>query len=278
MQGLDYATFPHPAVTAIKAAGYGFVMRYTSPSSANDTDGKNLLPGELKTLLDAGLKVGVVFEYAAQQMLGGHAQGVTDAQHSDAVVKALGMPGLPVYFAADWDATVADQTPINAYLDGVASVIGLKRTGIYGGYYPVRRALDAGKATWAWQTLAWSGGQWDSRAHIRQYLGVTVGGVACDLDESVKADFGQWPRPAAPVTDWSSMSATPWLMGNFAWPAVPGAIDYDLEAEDASGLLTAQWQGTGTHAQNVRLGKPGSYRWHVRASGQAWSPWKTIEG
>jgi hypothetical protein len=74
-------------------------------------------------------------------------------------------------------------------------VLGRDRTGIYGGYYPVKRALDAGKATWAWQTIAWSGGQWDPRAHIRQGLTVTVGGCQVDVNDSRHPDYGQWPRP-----------------------------------------------------------------------------------
>jgi hypothetical protein len=193
--GTDYAFYPHPPVAALKAAGVHFVCRYISPDSANDANGKNLLPGEVKALHGAGIAVVVVFESYAGRMKEGKAAGVADAQHAAAVTKALGMGIIPVYFAADWDATPGDQTAINAYLDGVASVIGRDRTGIYGGYYPVKRALDAGKAVWAWQTLAWSGGQWDSRAHIRQGLTVTVGGVQVDVDDSRHADYGQWPRP-----------------------------------------------------------------------------------
>ncbi len=196
--GTDYAFYPHPSVAALKAAGARFVCRYTSPDPANDANGKNLLPGEAKALLAAGIAIVVVFETYAARMCEGHAAGVADAKHSDAVVKALGMPGLPVYFAADWDATPGDQTFINNYLDGAASVIGHGRTGIYGGYYPVKRALDAGKATWAWQTIAWSGGQWDPRTHIRQGLGITIGGASCDRNDSMRPDYGQWPRPSSP--------------------------------------------------------------------------------
>lgn len=202
MKGIDYGFSPHPTITAIKDAGVTFVMRYISDITQNDSNGKNLIPAEKKNLLGAGLALGVVYETFAGRMKAGKPAGVHDATFSDAVVKALGMPGLPVYFAADWDATPADQTAINAYLDGAASVIGRARVGIYGGYYPVKRALDAGKATYAWQTYAWSGGQWDSRAHIRQVLnGVKLGGADVDNDMSMQADFGQWPRPSVPETD-----------------------------------------------------------------------------
>jgi hypothetical protein len=204
MFGIDYAFYPHPPITAMKTAGVRFAGRYVSADPANDTNGKNLLPGECKALLAAGIDIIMVAESYAARMREGRASGVADATHADAVVKALGMPGIPVYFACDFDATPADQTPINAYLDGAASVIGHARTGIYGGFWPLSRALDGGHAVWAWQTIAWSGGQWDPRAHIRQGLKVTVGGVEVDMDDGRQADFGQWPRPAVPPPghDW----------------------------------------------------------------------------
>jgi hypothetical protein len=196
--GVDYAFFPHPGTTALKDAGARFAGRYISAETANDANGKNLLPAECKALLGAGVQVIVVVEEGASYMLGGHAAGAAAATHADAVVKALGMPGIPIYIAADFDATPAQQAPINDCLDGMASVIGRDRTGLYGGYWPVSRALDAGKCHYAWQTVAWSGGQWDHRAHIRQGLSFTLGGASVDHDQAIFTDFGQWPRPAAP--------------------------------------------------------------------------------
>ena len=200
-KGIDYAFTPHPSVSALKSAGVTFVCRYTSSDARNDANGKNLLPAEKTALLAAGFQLVIVCEeWAANRMLGGHSAGVADATHADAVVKALGLAGVPVYFACDFDATEAQQATINAYLDGCADVIGVARVGIYGGYYSVKRALDAGRAHWAWQTYAWSGGRWDTRAQLRQVQnGVTIGGASCDWDDSRAADFGQWPRPKPPA-------------------------------------------------------------------------------
>jgi hypothetical protein len=194
-KGLDYAFKPHPSVHAIKAAGAEWAGRYISSLPANDTNGKNLLKAERDELLAAGLKIILFVEEGAESMKGGHAAGAAHAQHAVAVAKALGMDGIPFYYTADWDATPADQAAINAYLDGAISVHGLPRTGIYGGYHVVRRVLDAGKAAWSCQTRAWSGGQWDHRANIRQGPTVTVGGASCDVDDSRTEDYGQWPRP-----------------------------------------------------------------------------------
>jgi hypothetical protein len=59
---------------------------------------------------------------------------------------------------------------------------------------------QAGKAVFAWQTYAWSGGQWDSRAQLRQTRNdVTVGGAACDSDVSMApATVTTAPAPVAP--------------------------------------------------------------------------------
>jgi len=84
---------------------------------------------------------------------------------------------------------------------------------MYGGLAAVQKALDAGKATWAWQTHSWSHDQWDQRAHIRQYpdafphapdskFHVSIGGVECDIDRAMTADFGQWGGEAdMPLND-----------------------------------------------------------------------------
>ena len=196
--GVDYAFKPHPPVAALQSAGAVFVCRYTSAESSNDANGKNLLPAECQSLLNAGIHVVVVCEEGATRMKGGRTAGVIDAGHADAVVKSLKMPGLPIYFACDYDAPPGDQNAINGYMDGVASVIGLKRTGMYGGYWPLSRARDAGKATYFWGTIAWSGTNWATHTwwNIMQGLQVSVGGISVDVDHAQGTDYGQWPRPA----------------------------------------------------------------------------------
>jgi len=195
MKGIDYA-WSHPSISSISANGLSFVCRYLSHDSS-----KSLSLNEKNALNSAGISVVVVFEDSAQRMLNGHSAGVADAQFSDSYVKSLGMAGIPIYFACDFDATSTQQTAINAYLDGVASVIGRDRTGIYSGYWPLKRAFDAGKVTYGWQTFAWSGGNWDSRAQLRQVQNdISVGGVGCDLDVNTVADFGQWPNSQSQST------------------------------------------------------------------------------
>lgn len=206
--GIDYAFSPHPPLSAVRAGGVRFAARYTSDLAINDRNGKNLLPGEKTALLSAGMSIVFNYESSANRMLGGAPAGKADAQHADAVAKALGMPGIPVYFSCDFDATPGNQVPINAYLKAAAAIISLDRVGIYGGYWPVSRAGAAKVATWFWQTTAWSSARnpqtgeitilWYPHAHIHQAGSITLGGVRVDIDTSEAADFGQWPRPAKP--------------------------------------------------------------------------------
>src|SRR5262245_18859177 len=189
--GLDYATGNVDA-RCLRNFGARFVCRYLAPPGSI-YDWKRLTSGEVERITQAGLGLVLVFESSAARARGGRPAGKADsATARDAVIRLGLPPGAPVYFAVDFDATPGDQAAINAYLDGAAEVIGRNRVGIYGGFYPVRRALDAGKARYAWQTYAWSGGQWDPRAHIQQYSnGHRVCGISVDYDRSMTDDFGQ---------------------------------------------------------------------------------------
>jgi hypothetical protein len=186
--GIDYS-FSHPSPSSIRAANYTFVCRYLSRNAE-----KNLTPEEAEQLVAAGLHIVCNWEAAASAALNGFAQGVADAQKAQSQAVACGMPPTrPIYFSVDFDASAAQQPAINAYFDGVASVVGLRRCGAYGGYYVIQRLFNAGKIVWGWQTYAWSAGHWDTRAHLRQVQnGITVGGADCDANEAVVSDFGQW--------------------------------------------------------------------------------------
>ncbi|GAA1803563.1 glycoside hydrolase domain-containing protein [Actinomadura chokoriensis] len=193
--GVDYA-WGRPGAAALKRAGAKFACRYLS----HDTTGKNLTRSEADELSDAGIWVVVVWESTAKRPLAGRSAGAADARDAAAQARACGMPDdRPVYFAADWDAAASQQDEINAYLDGAASVIGRDRVGLYGGYGPVKRAFDAGKIAYGWQTYAWSGGRWDARAQLQQYSNDhTINGVGVDYDRAVKSDYGQWRIGVSP--------------------------------------------------------------------------------
>jgi hypothetical protein len=261
--GLDYAG-GRPGGATIAAAGYGFVVRYLSSGGAS-LPGKLLTPEEYADLQAHGVRIVANWETTADRMKSGFAAGAADARAALAQLQKIGHPAdRPVYFSCDFDATPADQAAINDYLHGAASVIGVERVGIYGGYWPVKRALDAGAARWAWQTGAWSGGNIDPRIHIYQRIGfVTVGGVQCDVNEARKDDFGQHPVPT------KQTKGTEVGLQNFPLPAGEGIIKLICPVGSASAITAQAWismsviDGTGDVTVWVQRDNAGLAKWDV---------------
>ena len=234
-RGADYA-WASVAPSSLHSAGVTFVVRYVShdlskltlaPVAAIDEPAatersrrafttkagppRKTTRSEVAGLLAAGINVAMVWEDTADAAAQGYSRGVSDAREADRQVNNLGLSGIVIYFAVDYDVPTGDQAQINAYFDGVASVIGKARTGIYGGYWPVERVRAAGKATYFWGTYAWSGSNWGScgwSPHLMQQLAmVYIGGVQCDVDISSVADFGQYggvPDPYATISEGAS--------------------------------------------------------------------------
>lgn len=196
--GVDYS-WGRPGVAALKRAGVKFVCRYLS----HDTTGKNLTRAEADDLSGAGIWLVVVWQTTKSRPLAGRSAGEADARDAARQAETCGMPGdRPIYFAADWDASPGQQDEINAYLDGAASVIGRGRVGLYAGHGPMKRAFDAGKISYGWQTYAWSGGRWEARAQLQQYSNEhTLNGAAVDYDRAVASDYGQWRVGVSPEGD-----------------------------------------------------------------------------
>src|SRR6185437_11740192 len=201
IKGIDFA-FGNGLTTAqIKAAGYQFVCRYLSGGNSKDINA-----AELGNYRAAGIPVVFVWETTGTDMTS-VAQGVADATAAQAELVKLGAADAPVFFAAD----AATEANLAGYMQGVVSVLGHGRSGIYGGLASVKAAFDQGLVAYGWQTYAWSGGQWDNRALLRQVRnGIACGPAQVDEDEAAywgvttpvltaADDFGQWPRPSVPV-------------------------------------------------------------------------------
>lgn len=190
MNGIDYSTGRPPSMQWLTDQGFGFVCRYLAPPI---DDAKVIHKQEYDELRGAGLAVVLNWETFATMMLGGQAAGKADAGQAVMQAQALGAWPCPIYFSADFDASQAQQAAINDYLAGCATVMGSERVGLYGGYWAVKRAFDAGAARYGWQTYAWSGEYWDDRAQLRQ---VPQGGAWFDEDVAMAADYGQVGGPA----------------------------------------------------------------------------------
>jgi hypothetical protein len=191
--GYDYTARIAPA--ALKAAGCAVAFRYVMPQTPYWV--KALRNAEAQELLAAGIPIVSNFESSANREDGG-----AQAGHDDAVTllgdwHALGAPpGLIGWFSADWDVQPSEVPAVLAYLNAAASVLGGKKyVGCYGGLRAVKAAADAGFGIW--QTVAWSGGQWDPRAVARQTgRQLIVGGVQVDENLITNlAALGAWGGP-----------------------------------------------------------------------------------
>jgi len=187
--GLDYS-WGRPSLSTVVSQGYRFVIRYLS----YDQTGKNITAAERDQILSAGLELMVHWQWR-----GGDSQwqemrtdprgiGRRHAQDAVAQARAIGYPtGCDLPFSVDFDPRPSGRLPVVLeYLRGASEVTRAAgyRMGVYGGYSTVKAALDAGIVDMAWQTYAWSDGQWDPRAVLRQVRnGVKVGGADTDINE-----------------------------------------------------------------------------------------------
>lgn len=241
IQGLDYAG-GRPTGAALKAAGYQFVVRYLSDGGPS-LPGKLLLPSEADDLRANGVDIVSNWETTADRMLAGYDAGAYDAQLALKQVLACGgRRDRPIYFSADFDAAPQQQSPIDDYLRGAASVLGTANVGIYGGFWPISRALTNGTATWAWQTVAWSGSNRDDRINLMQRndLGYAyIDGVPCDINEAHTVDYGQWSYQGEDVTVPTPASSNP--------TAVPKPADEPTQESQEWDQLLIRWEMLGGH-------------------------------
>jgi Domain of unknown function (DUF1906) len=192
--GLDYS-FSHPDLNCARTRGYQFVARYIGDPDPNSD--KYLDAAELQRIRSAGLFVVVVRETTAGFMFTD--SGRTHAKASRAHCNALGLHGIPIYYALDVDPRGMNSTQraaVSQFLaDAAAADGGGGNVGIYGS----DDALDWYRGVnchWGWQTYAWSSGRISKMAHFRQFLnGQNICGGTVDLNETYSNDYGQWPRP-----------------------------------------------------------------------------------
>jgi LysM repeat protein len=144
-----------PGAQALKDAGFTGVIRYLG----DDTSGKVLNQAERDEYFGAGLDIRLVWEDEANACKGGHDRGVQDGSRALSQAQALGLPkGFGIYSAVDYDAPESDQPVINDYFNGFnEGLAGYYEGAGYGGYWPIKRARDAGAIKKTWQTVGWSG-------------------------------------------------------------------------------------------------------------------------
>jgi hypothetical protein len=212
---IDYST-ARPSISQLHAAGVTSVGRYIGWDSVPGFASmhKNLTHAEASMLLGGGISIFLAFEYADNAPVHGTVQGAKDGTLAGQQLSQLSAPSnMGVYFACDFDipdyAKALPDTKANArkklgpvgdYFQVINEQNPKYRVGVYGGYYAVKRVLDAGLASLGWQTVAWSGGQRDSRAQLYQTTGnAHIGGADLNIHEGTATDWGQWKPGAVPT-------------------------------------------------------------------------------
>lgn len=222
--GIDTAT-PITAAVAAKFAGAGvhYVGRYLVPQTGG-TKWKALTAAEAQRIRAAGAAILLCWEIEAERVKKGAETGAEDAARAQKLAKEMGVPaGTAIYFAADYDAAIADYNAIEAYLRGARRNIEQYSVGLYGKYALVEEMAKRNACTHFWQCCAWSYGKLSAHANVYQYewsggtdalkmadkLGVSVDlNVSADLTKaglwmpksSEKPTSGSDSTASAPVT------------------------------------------------------------------------------
>lgn len=196
---IDYS-FWRPARDEL--GGVNGAVRYLSHDPA-----KHVTAAGLAELHAWGIGTALVFEDTATRAEGGATFGGEDGAFARDAMAMLGVPASrPCYAAVDFDVPDYAPTsrnpraklgPVGDYLEAFANTLHPYPMGVYGGYWPVSRALDARLTALAWQTVAWSGGNIDARIALYQPA-ITPPGMQADLDLAGHRDWGQFRR----VTQW----------------------------------------------------------------------------
>lgn len=217
--GLQLIDFTHRLVSPeqIKAAGFAGALVYVSQLRPGATfDFKPVARDYADQLHAAGLHVVSCYQFgkpgwpdSPSDFTRGYDGGVADARTAVRLHTEAGGPvSAPIFFSVDEDIDRATWTTLAAeWFRGINSVLGVERTGIYGGARQLRWAIADGvigrssspNHRWAWQTKAWSGGEREPAAVLFQREvvtaddpGVVIDDVHVDVDDVLAPDFGQW--------------------------------------------------------------------------------------
>jgi hypothetical protein len=179
---------------ALKQSAFVGVARYVSVVA-----GKCITPAEFDSYQAEHLTTVFVYEDDAADGLGGTAVGIAKGQVAHRVLSSLGvdLSHTVCYFAFDFDIQPSQ------YAVGIECVKAFGQTGgfipgIYGPSPFIRYAETQGiKYGWMSGATSWNNGI--TAGQLRQEVNqVVIGGAAVDVDTILSADYGQWPRPAAP--------------------------------------------------------------------------------
>jgi len=178
-------------------------------------DAKPITREYADALREAGLELVSNYQYgkpgwsAPSDYTRGYDGGAADAQTALGLHAAAGGgDSAPIFFSIDEDIDLDTWKSVAVeWFQGINSVLGVDRTGIYGHSRACAWAIDGGvigRSTtaghrWAWQTKSWSHDEREPMAVLYQDVvnspsspGPLLGGIHVDVDEVLATDFGQW--------------------------------------------------------------------------------------
>jgi hypothetical protein len=212
---IDFAAHQIPAQD-IRASGHSGVVNYVSLSRPGSTFGaKPITLPYAKSLVAQGLVIVSNYQYgkpggtAPSDFTRGFAGGVADARTGWQLHTAAGGGrSAPIFFTIDEDISRDTWNSVALqWFRGINSVLGVQRTGVYGGIDVCQWAIEDGVIgassipgyRWAWQTRAWSGNRIHPAAVLYQRIvstasnpGPLVGGYEVDVNDVMARDCGQW--------------------------------------------------------------------------------------
>lgn len=217
-EGLQLVDFADRLVQPeqIKAAGFGGALVYVSELRPGATfDFKPVTRDYADRLRASGLQIVSCYQFGKpgwptpSDFTRGYDGGVADAQTALRLHGAAGGPAsAPIFFSVDEDIDASAWKNLGVqWFRGINSVLGVGRTGIYGGRRQCGWAIAdgvVGSSTspghrWAWQTKAWSRGEREPAAVLFQREVVTasdpgfvIDGIHVDVNDVLAPDFGQW--------------------------------------------------------------------------------------
>jgi hypothetical protein len=243
---VDFA-WTKPSTAQLKSWGAVAAFGYVSHDAS-----KSLSAAIVRLYAAQGIKSGVFFEDTADRAAAGYAAGVADARFAIVTATGYGLPSwAPVIVAVDFDipdyAPNSDDPalklgPVGQYLKGWCDTIGKGRTGVYGGYWAVTRAIAAGLAAYGVQTIAWSGGQADLNEIATLQNGQMLGNGQVDVEVVVSsALLGKiaWtPGEANPAAPPAPKPAPP--QPSVSWTQWPPGTELAMGAANAVAVKVLQ--------------------------------------
>lgn len=201
---LDYSA-ARPDLAAVRRLGYEGVIRYGCRTYRPDN--VTLTADEYRTIVAAGLAIGIVIEFSADWLQEGYRTGYQVALASRAEERAMGMPDGVTYLAADYDITLGGPPASPAAVGNCQRALdtmhgcadawgGWQYVGGYGSRFFCEWLAANSPITELWSTDAWSNYIPAKGAALMQHAGWPAGVPlvdGCDYNSVL----GAWaPRTA----------------------------------------------------------------------------------